>query len=164
MLNRILSLLTPNLRKSMSDPSMKVKPAIGAMVLYTFTDYDAKVINKRRSDAKSSLDIHKSNSNGVVIHFGSDVKAGEQCPMRVTRVHSDGTVNGRVELDGNDVYWVENISEGEGEDHWSLSTSGDMQTSSLAPMYKVEESGRFSGGLSEDEVQTLRHWMRGPGS
>jgi len=89
-------------------------PSLGRIVLYKMTAQDADAINKRRKDAATHLDTHRVNSNGVQVHVGNQVTAGDVYPMIITRVWGDtetSSVNGQVLLDGNDLFWVTSVSQ-----------------------------------------------------
>lgn len=98
-------------------------PSLGRTVGYVLSEHDAQQINKRRQDAAASR-IAAENS-GAIVHFGSSVTPGDQCPMIITRVWADEdivteatAVNGQVLLDGNDTLWVTSVKQGDGECHW----------------------------------------------
>jgi hypothetical protein len=93
-------------------------PTPGRIVLYTISAEDADAINRRRADARVHLDEHRANSNGVQIHVGNSVAAGEEFPMVVVRVWGPGCINGQVLLDGNDTYWATSRVRGEGPGSW----------------------------------------------
>lgn len=129
----------------------KALPTVGRIVLYTLTAYDAESVNKTRSDAQSNLAKHEKASNGVIIHVGSEARQGDQLPMQITKVHEDGSVNGRVALDGNDVYWVEKIQEGVGEDHWCWPR--------LENVTPIRMTVRQVEGFSEEDVAQLKQFI-----
>lgn len=94
-----------------------MNPTIGRIVHYTLTEQDAQQINKRRADSQAHIHEHRENSNGVQIHFGNSVQAGDVYPLVITRVWGPGETaafNGQVLLDGNDCLWVTSTSIGEG--------------------------------------------------
>lgn len=98
-------------------------PTIGRIVHYTLTEQDASQINKRRADAWAHMPEHRNNSNGVAVHVGNEVRAGDVYPLVITRVWGStegSSVNGQVLLDGSDSLWVTSVSEGEGERHWCV--------------------------------------------
>ena len=86
-------------------------PSIGRIVHYRLSQRDADAINKRRADMYAHIEEHQKNSNGVQIHFGNTVHAGEVYPLVITRIFGDNAteetgVNGQVLLDGNDTFWA----------------------------------------------------------
>lgn len=92
-------------------------PTIGRIVLYTLHEQDADAINRRREHARTHLDDHHANANGVQIHVGNRADEGDVFPMVITRVWGvspTSAVNGQVLLDGNDLYWVTSVSVGSG--------------------------------------------------
>ena len=92
-------------------------PTIGRIVHYTLSEQDAEQINKRRADSLAHLPEHRANSNGVQIHGGNGVVAGDVYPLIITRVWGttpDCAVNGQVLLDGTDSLWVTSVVAGEG--------------------------------------------------
>jgi hypothetical protein len=101
-------------------------PSVGRIVHYTLNEQDAEAINRRRSHARAHMPEHQANSNGVQVHVGNAVSAGEVYPLVITKVCShhaptEGTaVNGQVLLDGNDLYWATSVDEGEGQGHWAV--------------------------------------------
>lgn len=91
-------------------------PTIGRTVHYRLSEQDAERINKRRSDAETHRTEHCENSNGVVLHVGNTVRAGDVFPLVITRVwaaREGGLVNGQVLLDGSDQLWVTSVIEGD---------------------------------------------------
>jgi hypothetical protein len=78
-----------------------MNPTIGRIVIFTVTALQAKEINCRRT-----------------IGNENEVYAGYKFPMIVTAIFQSSTnVNGQVFLDGNDVLWVQHVTEmKEGED------------------------------------------------
>jgi hypothetical protein len=93
-----------------------MKPTIGRIVIYTLTDYDALAINQRRSDfdsyrakhAESAIQGGDHGRTGHVGHVGNRVAEGDEYPAMVVRDWSAelGTVNLKVQLDGDDTYWA----------------------------------------------------------
>lgn len=84
-------------------------PTIGRVVLYTLTEQDAEAINRRRDHARTHMDEHRANSNGVMVHVGNSVRQGNQFPMIITKVWGPdiySAVNGTVMLDGSDTFWA----------------------------------------------------------
>jgi hypothetical protein len=112
------------------DPNqMGQKPSIGRIVLYTLSEDDAKQINRRRTTGGAIADRIKRNSEdathwpiGAQAHIGNDVAEGDIYPMVVTRVWSEGCVNGQVMLDGNDCLWATSATEGTGGHTWAWPT------------------------------------------
>lgn len=96
-------------------------PSIGRIVGYTLTERDAEQINKRRKDAETH-DFGRIANDGRQIHYGNVAREGDILPMLIVRVWSiDETakdtdlVNGKVELDGNDVLWVTSSAQAQSE-------------------------------------------------
>lgn len=98
---------------------MTMNPTIGRIVHYRLSDQDAAQINKRRADASAHMAEHRENSNGVVVHVGNSVQAGDVYPLVITRTWGGSAVNGQVLLDGSDTLWVTSVTEGEGLRNWS---------------------------------------------
>jgi hypothetical protein len=98
-----------------------VTPTIGRILHYRLTEDDADRVNRRRTNAQSIAErlaeVPPSWPRGAQAHFGDPVKAGVYFPMVVVRV-SDGSVNGQVLLDGNDVLWVSCVGEGTRPGSW----------------------------------------------
>lgn len=96
-------------------------PSIGRIVHYTLSEQDATEINLRRQDARASLDWHRENKTGAIVHSGNPVSAGDVYPMVITRVWGDtpeSAVNGQVLLDGNDLFWTTSVTQGDGQRCW----------------------------------------------
>lgn len=94
-----------------------MKPTIGRIVHYRLTEEDATKINRRRLHASTHLQEHIANSNGVQIHVGNPASEGQVLPMVIVAVHGDSDdalVNGQVFMDGNDLFWVTSVREGDG--------------------------------------------------
>lgn len=91
-------------------------PKIGDIGLYTLSEHDAGMVNKRREDARQSGIARQET--GAVVHFGNGVQVGDVFPLVITRVWDDGTiearVNGQVLLDGNDSLWVTSVKQSDG--------------------------------------------------
>lgn len=81
-------------------PPVAVLPELGEIVLYTLTEVDAEVINRRRC-AFDTLAAWP----GTQKHWGHFANAGDVCPALVVAVEV-ATVNLQVFLNGNDVLWV----------------------------------------------------------
>lgn len=99
-----------------------MRPTPGRIVCYRLSQTDAEKVNKRRADGEKSLDYHRANADGGMIHIGSTVAAGDVYPMVITRVWADGAdgeVNGQVVLDGNDTLWVTGVKQGDEERCWT---------------------------------------------
>lgn len=86
-----------------------MKPMIGMIVLLKLNEDMAYKINWSRV---ASSPVHDC--------IGTDVSAGMEFPMIVTRIPSEELINGQVILDGNDVFWATFITEGNeiGQWHW----------------------------------------------
>jgi sugar phosphate isomerase/epimerase len=90
-------------------------PTIGRIVIYQLREADAEAINRRREDARRSMDAHRMNATGVMVHVGNSVAAGDTFPMIITRVwgsEPNSLVNGQVMLDGADLYWACSVGVG----------------------------------------------------
>lgn len=95
-------------------------PSIGRIVHYVLTQDNADAINRRRQHASENTWI-RENKIGAMQHIGNAVKAGDVCPMMIVKAWGDtqtSAVNGKVELDGNDTFWVTSVSVGEGQGHF----------------------------------------------
>lgn len=100
-------------------------PSIGRIVHYQLSEHDVEMINRRRKDATNHMADHRANANGVMVHVGNQVSAGDEFPLIITRVWasredvSEATaVNGQVLLDGSDSLWVTSVTQGDGFRHW----------------------------------------------
>lgn len=89
---------------------------LGDTVLYQLDEQDAAAINRRRDDARRTMSDHHNAANGVQLHIGNPVQAGDVFPMKITRVWlgGSGSVNGVVFLDGADLHWVTSVLPGDG--------------------------------------------------
>lgn len=100
-------------------------PTIGRTVIYALRETEAEAINRRRQHAKLHMDEHRANSNGVMVHVGNTVKAGDRFPMIITRVWgttAESVVNGTVMLDGSDTFWANSVGVGDVNGTWSWPT------------------------------------------
>lgn len=102
-----------------------IVPTVGRIVLFSLAQYQVEEINRRRKDAQREMDYHRWKKNGVQIHVGNEVKAGDVYPAMVVRVWGDTptcAVNLKVMLDGTDDYWVTSTNAvdqpTEGKYHW----------------------------------------------
>jgi hypothetical protein len=100
-----------------------IVPTIGRIVIYTLSADDASKINKRRADAKTHMETHIANSNGVMVHVGNDAREGVDYPAMVVSTWGgkpDSYVNLKVELDGSDTFWARSrkVGTGPGTYHW----------------------------------------------
>lgn len=103
-------------------------PQLGSMLIYRLTAADAEAVNRRRTTGeKIAKRIAIENwCIGAQAHIGNEAKAGQCFPMMVVNVDRfhDVTsaavyeVNGQVFLDGNDVLWVQGVSEGPRNGTW----------------------------------------------
>jgi hypothetical protein len=100
-------------------------PTIGRIVHYCLRLQDSVAINRRRSHAQAHMQEHRDNCNGVQIHVGNPVAEGQMFPMMITAINN-GSVNGQVLLDGNDLFWATSVKEGEGPGtyNWPVRTIG----------------------------------------
>ena len=93
---------------------MTTIPTIGRIVHYRLSEQDAEAINRRREHAREHMDEHRSIANGVMVHVGNHVNAGELYPATIVKVWSDKpqpltAVNLKVHLDGTDDYWATSV-------------------------------------------------------
>lgn len=96
-------------------------PTVGRIVLYSLTEQDAEMINRRRADARDHMHAHHINKNGVMLHVGNTVHQGDQFPMVITRTWGSdalSAVNGTVLLDGSDTFWANSRVRGEENGMW----------------------------------------------
>ena len=103
----------------------KMIPSPGRVVEYTLSEQDVEQIERRRQDARASLDWHRENKTGAQIHVGNSTEAGATYPLVITKVWAepgtakeDTSCNGQVLLDGNDTLWVTSVTQGDGPRHW----------------------------------------------
>lgn len=92
-------------------------PALGDIVWYTLTDQDADAINRRRAQATNHFREHHDRADGIQLHTGNAVQAGDIYPLAITRVWGTtpaSAVNGQVLLDGSDTLWVSSVQHGDG--------------------------------------------------
>jgi hypothetical protein len=97
-------------------------PTLNRFVLYTLTAQDAEVVNRRRAHAEEQRIKIGDYSDGVMVHVGNTVEAGQAFPMLIVRVWGDAedsAVHGQVFLDGNDTLWKTSVSVGEGEGRYA---------------------------------------------
>lgn len=85
-------------------------PTVGRFVHYVLTEQDAATINKRRADAEGRRGDIAADALGYVAHVGNKAEAGQIFPLLITRVWSEGCVNGQLFLDGNDTLWKTSAS------------------------------------------------------
>lgn len=91
-----------------------MKPSIGRIVHYRLSEQNANEINRRREDASGNMMAHKQNGNGVIIHAGNPVSAGDIYPMVIVRTWGPDehhAVNGQLLLDGNDTLWLTSVGQ-----------------------------------------------------
>lgn len=88
-------------------------PAVGRIVHYRLSEEAAQLINGRRVVGTPIL------PGGTQYHFGNPAEAGQTFPMLIVNASVIGMVNGQVFLDGNDVYWAKEVSEGVGVGEFS---------------------------------------------
>ena len=93
--------------------------SIGRCVCYRLTSEEADKMNRRRVDAHENLDKMREDRPGFQAHLGNQLGEGDIVAMTVTRVLTDGGVNGQAVLDGNDRLWVVGAGEGSGPGCWS---------------------------------------------
>lgn len=96
-------------------------PTIGCTVLYTLGAEDALQVNRRRADAQRSLNQHRANADGSMVHMGNSVAEGDVFPMVIVRAWGEteeSSVNGQVLLDGSDTLWVTSVGQGDGVRQW----------------------------------------------
>jgi hypothetical protein len=93
-------------------------PGLGQTVLYTLTVLDAEVITGQRELARHAA----AEPPYVIGRSGNEVRAGDVYAADVVRVRSidpDAGINLQVRLDGNDVHWVEHVTEGTSPGTWA---------------------------------------------
>lgn len=93
------------------------KPSLGRVVLYKITRADAQSINARREDAEMNRPGDKRS--GVMVHVGNRAHHGDVYAADVVRVWNESSVNLQVKLDGNDLFWVTSVAQGEDEGEWT---------------------------------------------
>ena len=91
-------------------------PYLGSVVIYRLTAADAEAINRRRTtDEKIAKRVAIENwCIGAQAHIGNKARASQEFPMMVVAIskgENSTVVNGQVFLDGNDVLWVQGVSE-----------------------------------------------------
>ena len=107
--------------------TMSTRATIGRSVHYKLSEEDASAIQRRRTTVEG---IHLSMEAGrwplgTQAHVGNPASVGEVYPMIVTKVSPDqfgkglDGVSGQVFLDGNDVLWVTQRSEGPDPGQWA---------------------------------------------
>lgn len=78
---------------------------VGRVVHYVLGEDDAKIVNER-NQIGNDLSVDEQVP-GLQYHGGNSVATGQHCAMVIVQVWSvDGTVNGKVLLDGLSNYWV----------------------------------------------------------
>jgi hypothetical protein len=94
------------------EDTFTLTPFVGAIVLYKLTTDDAEKINRCRTTGASILERMDRQAwpTGAQAHIGTDVKAGDEFPMVIVKVHTGELVNGQVLLDGTDNYWVQQVA------------------------------------------------------
>ena len=94
-------------------------PSVGRIVHYKLSTVDAGDINRLRDDALSARS--DSAHLGFVVRVGNAVKPGDTYPMMIVKTWGDteqSPVNGQVHLDGDDLYWVQRVTQGKGDGQW----------------------------------------------
>ena len=95
---------------------------------YVVSGKDATDIMRRRTSSGSILDRMHGNPptwpSGAQAHIGNHVSALDIYPAMIVGLNGcSGIVNLKVELDGTDCYWAENVvydpAKGEGTWHWT---------------------------------------------
>lgn len=97
-------------------------PTVGRVVLFKLNSSHVEQINRRRGHAALHMDDHRANSNGVMVHVGNTVHAGDVFPMVIARVWGNeerSLVNGQVLLDGSDTFWACSVGVGDEAGMWS---------------------------------------------
>jgi len=109
-----------------------MRATLGRIVHYKLSVEDAEAIGRRRTTVAG---IHLSMEAGrwplgTQAHIGNPASAGECYPMIVTKVSPDqfgeglDGVSGQVFLDGNDVLWVTQRTEGADPGQWAWPPRG----------------------------------------
>lgn len=88
-----------------------MKIAVGKIVDYKISVEESFIIN----DLKDTV----RDLSEEPIYRGNKATAGQTFPLLVTRLSSDGSINGQLFLDGNYSYWVNNAVEGIGPHTWN---------------------------------------------
>ena len=83
---------------------------IGRIVAYKISAEEAFIINDRR---RTVVD-----ADNEPIYRGNQAGGSEEFPLLVTKVWSDGSINGQLFLDGNDSLWIASSTEGIGPHTW----------------------------------------------
>jgi hypothetical protein len=94
-------------------------PSIGRIVHYKLDLSDTTTINGLRRDAKTARS--DSAHLGMVVRVGNIVSEGDVFPMMIVKTWGateESAVNGQVFLDGDDVYWVTSVTQGNDKRQW----------------------------------------------
>jgi hypothetical protein len=93
-------------------------PGLGQTVLYTLNQLDVDVITQQRENAR----LAAAEPPYVIGRSGNPVQVGDVYAADVVRVRGldpEAGVNLQVRLDGNDVHWVEHVTEGTAPGYWA---------------------------------------------
>ena len=95
----------------------------GRIVYFVFDEQSAGDVNRRYQHAREHRKEHEDRANGVQLHIGNPVAAGDICPAMVLRVWGDsGCSNLKVMLDGTDDFWATSVNYDEAKGprtwHW----------------------------------------------
>ena len=86
---------------------------VGRIVHYVLGANDIEAINRRRmytTPKEISARIEAGNwPIGAQAHVGNHAEVADHCAMMIVKVWPDGSINGQVFLDGNDVLWVTSV-------------------------------------------------------
>ena len=98
-------------------------PTIGRVVHYRLSAEDVEQIMRRRTTGDSiRVRLHDAGEPrwpaGAQAHIGNPVSAGQTFPMMIVAVGAGPSVNGQVFLDGTDVLWVMDVTEGDDLGKW----------------------------------------------
>lgn len=104
-----------------------MNPTIGRIVIFKITEKQAAEITRRRTtsadirrriEKNDPAEMSSSWPIGAQAHIGGEVSQGCEYPMMIVRVWPDETISGQVFLDGNDVFWVMQVAEGNENGYW----------------------------------------------
>lgn len=94
------------------------RPTVGRLVHYRLSEGNVDGVIFRRGQWVTHQRTGRGTVAPVSLVRGNLPRAGDILPMLVVRVHEDGTVNGQVFLDGEDVLWVTSRAAGDEPGTW----------------------------------------------
>lgn len=92
-------------------------PAPGDIVLFCMAELQVQHVNRVRVKWVGTPDKPKDWPAGAMAHMGSQVEAGELLPFLVVRAREE-ELDGKVQLPGSDVMWLEHVRRGDGPGQW----------------------------------------------